>query len=333
MSIEEQIKNLQVQEANLKKAAKDLEIEELKAFAEKLKGKYYKRTTQSVTNQNKWNFVEYVTFGKFVKGDNSDYLHIENSRHGISWHNPVLSVSPWDKKIGFMAGNHKFTLAKTSPYESYSQYLRKGNEYDKYKEGYVLKGFVEVTEGEFMNFLQEYCDLHNTIGDKFSKYLGRIQEYSQMELDFNEMTKFVEIEKLLKSGLTLPEVKQKYMAQIINLFNKDEITELCQYDTVGNKVLSLKIVGGDDGTDYEPYTTRYDLESVCINWAEILYPIRLKLKCKVFDLVKKLENLKPVYNTDNWDVSYSGSYDVSFNHARLNQSTLNKVNELIKSHL
>ncbi len=98
--------------------------------------------------------------------------------------------------------------------------------------------------------------------------------------------------------------------------------------------MNLEITGGNGGTDYEPYTTHYYISSISINWAQVLYPIRTLINGKVMDLVGKLESLRDVYNTSNWECRYDDSgYDASFEKAFLKPIPLEKVNKLIRENL
>jgi len=46
-----------------------------------------------------------------------------------------------------------------------------------------------------------------------------------------------------------------------------------------------------------------------------------------------IEKLTSVYNTDNWNLEWFGSYDVTFGGAKLKSSTLKEINNVIKKHL
>ena len=115
-------------------------------------------------------------------------------------------------------------------------------------------------------------------------------------------------------------------------FTNSQLTELAQYSLTGELGLNLLIVGGNDGSDYEPYITKYVLESVSIDWKQVLYTIRGKLD-SVLDTAADLEKVSAVYNPYNWNVSYDGTYDVSFGGAVLNSPTLAQVNAVIIKHL
>ena len=118
-----------------------------------------------------------------------------------------------------------------------------------------------------------------------------------------------------------------------NFFDaQNRLGELAQYSQSPDKGLSISIEGGNGGTDYEPYTTHYYITGVEIDWAYILYPIRLKLNCKVFDLVDKLNQLSEVKDISNWECNYdTATYDATFHSAKLKTNTLEVVNALINS--
>jgi hypothetical protein len=115
-------------------------------------------------------------------------------------------------------------------------------------------------------------------------------------------------------------------------FSNNELSELTQYNLIGTRGIHNTIEGGDDGTDYEPYTTKYVLHHVSIDWEKVLYTIRTKLD-SVVGTADELRKLSAVYNTNNWYVSYDGQYDVSFNSCTLDSRILSTVNSVIKKHL
>jgi hypothetical protein len=202
---------------------------------------------------------------------------------------------------------------------------------------YLHENCTEITKSQAFHILNSLMgiqtDVFNKIENLFLTPKPITEDY--VEINLQDLLEFKEIDKYLKTNpIPIKEIKSKYRTVINNRFNhKYELESLVQYDLAGENGLYLNIVGGDDGTDYEPYFTRYDLESVNIKWEEILYPIRLKLNCGVFELAEKLKGLSSVYNTGNWRVNYSGSYDVEFISASLNARGLIQINNLIKEHL
>ena len=196
---------------------------------------------------------------------------------------------------------------------------------------------VEITKSQAFHILDSLMEIQTSVFNKIENIFLTPKPITEdyVGINLQDLMEFKEIDKYLKTNpIPVKEIKSKYRTVIENRFNhKHELESLVQYDLAGENGLYLNIVGGDDGTDYEPYVTRYDLEQVKIKWEEILYPIRLKLNCKVFELVEKLESLSSVYNTGNWQVNYSGSYDVNFTSANLNASGLIQINNLIKEHL
>lgn len=196
---------------------------------------------------------------------------------------------------------------------------------------------VEITKSQAFHILDSLMEIQTSVFNKIENIFLTPKPVTEdyVGINLQDLMEFKEIDKYLKTNpIPVKEIKSKYRTVINNRFNhKYKLESLIQYDLAGETGLYLNIVGGDDGTDYEPYVTRYDLEQVKIKWEEILYPIRLKLNCKVFELVEKLEGLSSVYNTENWQVNYSGSYDVNFTSASLNASGLIQINNLIKEHL
>ncbi len=118
-----------------------------------------------------------------------------------------------------------------------------------------------------------------------------------------------------------------------NYFNGTELDELVQYHLTGENGLNISIMSGDDGTDYEPYVTRYYIDYINIDWKQILYPIRTKLE-SVLNTAAELEKYQAIYNIDNWYCDYDTlSYDAQFSKAGLNPSILMEVNNIIKHNL
>lgn len=112
-----------------------------------------------------------------------------------------------------------------------------------------------------------------------------------------------------------------------NYFNSHhELSEFKSYKANDwDKGIYATVQGGNGGTDYEPYTTHYIIESIQIDWKHVLYPIRLSLKCTVEEAENKLKEL----NLD-WDISYNTyGYDATFEYVKCNNYHL--INELIKT--
>jgi len=118
---------------------------------------------------------------------------------------------------------------------------------------------------------------------------------------------------------------------------KGQIEEMVQYEihSKQNAIsgIDLTVMGGDGGTDYEPYVTNYYIDNVVIDWKRVLYNIRHKLKCSVSEMAKKLEKINRTYDPVNWCCTYSGDYDVTFEEARLTALSLKIINNEIKKEL
>lgn len=195
--------------------------------------------------------------------------------------------------------------------------------------------YQECSKEEFesvVNATNKACEAFNST---FEKELNNSTPPAQ-QFTVVELKAISDLVAKLDSGITLGQLTRvaKKVAKY-NYFDKsNQLPELIQYELNGDKGLNLDIRGGDDGTDYEPYTTHYYISKIDINWATILYPIRTLINGKVMDLVSKLEDLKKVYYTSSWECQFDTSgYDASFEKAYLKPRILEQVNSLIKEHL
>lgn len=182
---------------------------------------------------------------------------------------------------------------------------------------------------DFYNKLIPYCETYENkepFTIETEQMIPNIDEAALKRID-DLISSNVDINLLIN---TLSGKVAKY-----NYFNGTILSELAQYNMTGpEKGLNLDIQPGNEGTDYEPYTTRYDLIGVSIDWCHILYPIRTKLSCGIHELAEKLSKLSSVYNRNNWECSYdTRSYDAVFSHAKLLPAPLAEVNALINKNI
>lgn len=208
--------------------------------------------------------------------------------------------------------------------------------------------YQEITLFEFYDAVNTSNSLATDMYTKLKKFLdySKVAEYLRDDTKefipeltlttikkLEDLFKHLDTNKDLKLNTLVKELSGKVARY--NYFNADnQLAELCQYRIGGDKGLFLSIESGNGGTDYEPYTTHYYISNIKLDWAHILYPIRLQLSCKVMDLVNQLENLTSVYNTDNWNCLYDSSgYDAVFSSAELQPQVLQKVNLLIFDNL
>lgn len=195
--------------------------------------------------------------------------------------------------------------------------------------------WVECSLDEFVEVREKALEVNRTIAEEFKKYRNKKLNYERLiEVSSSEKKLLEELmNKIDNSKIQLKDYIRiaKQSAEFFQ-FSNNQLDELGQYSLTGNKGVNNHIVSGDDGTDYEPYTTKYILDSVRIDWKLVLYSIRTKLD-SVVATSEDLESLSAVYNLYNWDVHYDGAYDVSFNGCILNKTTLGQVNSIIKKHL
>jgi len=324
MTTQQQIENLQRQ---LEKEKQDLVfIENAKKL---LEGKYFLDTSSDRTwGKSIRSFGLY--FIKTVKGLKDQGLDIEGNILTIFCDKPKLvHINNYIGELNTLFGHIDI---RTSIWMSRFGCFRRN------EENIILKkDCIEITKDQAFHILSGLMDIQREVYNKLDNLIVSSKEVTEniLDINFTDLLDFIEIEKFLKSNpIPLKEVKSQYRSIISNLFNSNyELESLVQYSLEGKNGLYLKIVGGNGGTDYEPYTTHYYLENVEIRWEEILYPIRQKLNCKVFDLVEKLKNIKSVYSIGNWNITYFGNYDVTFSSASLSENVVGEINSVIKKHL
>lgn len=216
--------------------------------------------------------------------------------------------------------------------------------------GYLHTGYTNTITNSWKQCTEKEMNLASSKCSEWaSKFYSEMSVFVQNDNLFTEESEGIirdfddaALQRLSVLANTLDKVSLKTLVDSIsgkvtkyNFFNRDySLGELAQYNRLGgDKGLNLSIEGGDDGTDYEPYVTRFYISNISIDWAYILYPIRTSLNCKVFDLVEKLSNIKEVYNVSNWECNYDTStYDAKFTSAKLKKDILEKVNKTIKAH-
>ncbi len=348
-TIEEQIKKLELEKENLQKQANEKELNSWKDKVQSLKGKYFKAVqTLGYRDKVNHNAIVYIKIlgNKVIDKINSADLAISSMR---------IACTPvgWTRKEGklkYKIGINNIQIPKKKSSVDYEQQIKSGNfwDYDWRTVKRIEKGipsfeydsllwFEPCTEKEYFEVERKLAILSKNFFEEMYMYVGKQGFNEETEEMIPEITEAMisQVDDLLKSGCNIKELKDSLLGKVAkwNYFNGNTLPELAQYSLNGDKGLFLDIVGGDDGSDYEPYTTRYYINNVNIHWETILYPIRTKLK-SVLETAKQLENLKAVYDTSSWKCNYSTySYDAVFENAKLNQNVLEKVNAIIKENL
>lgn len=351
IDIDLEIRQLEIKKAQLEKTKKEEELIVWKSKVKSTIGKVYKDVSTAGYN-NKVN-TNYITYYKVYGIREID--KVNEARLGV--HTMKIGCTPvgWTRKEGSL--KYKVGVNSLSkgikPDKNYENGIVTGNTYTHdwlEIQGFYNNSNVPVPRYSGGNFeecsLQEFYQVEEKLGKLSKEFYDEMIPYVNSKYKFTEETEGMlpDIDEatikriddvLQQSGVDLKKLATLYSGKIAkwNYFNGTTLPELAQYNQFGDKGLSLNIKAGDDGTDYEPYTTRYYIQSVSIDWNHILYPIRTKLK-SVLETTKQLENCKEVYYKSNWECNYdSSTYDVYFQNAKLNSETLKKINEIIKSNL
>lgn len=294
-----------------------------------LEGKYFLDETNDYHYKSRGRFLNLMFVNSIKEYSNGDFVF-----DGLAFSlyaNPtkIIKSNSFSSNLTAQFANIDITANK---------WFTRFKSFNRNKTNITLKeGCVEITKEKAIYILSSLIDIQNEVYNKLENLFVSTKEVVEdsVVINFQDLKDFKNIDLFLKNNpIPIKEIKPKYKSIIQNRFNsRYELEELVQYDLKGESGLYLNIVGGDDGTDYEPYVTHYYIEEVKIKWEEILYPIRLKLNCKVFELVEELDSIKGVYSIGNWDVNYSGSYDVDFNRASLSRTMVSEINNVIKKHL
>lgn len=198
--------------------------------------------------------------------------------------------------------------------------------------------YLECSVDEFNDVREIVLEQNKEAKKTFEKYVGIQKGYyanNVLEVTVTDRKLLEDLLKKVQEGKVslndiVPFAKSKLE---FYPYQNNQLTYFEQRKQEGDKTgMNLSIDSGDDGTDYEPYVTRYILRAINIDWKRVLYLIRHKLD-SVIKTAEDLEKLTSVYNSDNWDLNWFGSYDVSFDGATLNKNILKEINGVIKKHL
>lgn len=353
--LDKQIQELEKQKKVLQEEQANKLLKEWEDKVRGLTGKYFKEfRAYGYRDKVCTNYITYVKVLGCYKIDK-----VGEAELSVKTINIACTPVGWTRKEGklkYIVGENAFSTNKKVEYKS-TEVLESGKKYmsDRFylrsifdtggiasgygsglanwyspileEEFFEVEAKLATLSKEFYNEMLPYCN------DGGSYHKAFTEETEEMISEIDEAT-IKRIDDVLKSGINIKELKEtsgkvaKY-----NYFNGVELPELAQYTLSGDKGCFLNIQGGDDGTDYEPYTTRYYIQSISIDWKTILYPIRTKLK-SVLDTASQLVGLEEIYHADNWDCNYdTSSYDAYFLNAKLKKPILDKVNKIIKTNL
>jgi hypothetical protein len=362
--IDQEIKDLQKKASVLLKEKESQKREEKIKINKSIIGKFYKKIESSsggrnMVRTNKVSFVRVIDFirytdGKIMYGEDSESLLSESFSISFSPAGWKLIEDRFDstlKRLAYISGENKVSvnvLKYHRPGKAISGSSRYEHSYFRAKEindkGQVYDGYgwwKPCTKEEFYSAYKDALDHSSSFFKKMSKYSKKYDcttEKMIPHLDDITLTKVSDFMKAVEDQkLDLDTLLGTLHGKIApkTYFNNDlEIIELRQSHLNSDGTgLNLTICGGDEGTDYEPYTTKYFVEKVDIDWKTILYPIRTKIK-SVLTTARELENLSEVYDVDNWLCSYDTSmYDAVFHNAVLDKDILDSINKTIKSNL
>ena len=348
MTIQDKIKQLEEEKTKLEKQLVLDEKATEDALCGALVGKYFKSTNTILFNENPVpsGYISYIKFNQFhgKKQFSVNRFDFHLIKPGFKIHNNnLVFVNGQNQTIFSLQNYFKRSEVNSGKSHSYPTLCLQSITPEYFVVQYdTHKRWEECTEEEYLSAMQDSIDCARSFYNTMSKYVtlepfyakhNEVLEYMN-PVNYEKLNQLVtqvkdgkvSLEKLLLAGGKIA----KY-----NFFDSNcQLSELNQYDINGDKGLHLSIVGGDGGTDYEPYVTHYYIDNVKIDWPYILYPIRQRLSCKVFDLVEKLENEKLIYAVSSWDCFFNTStYDAHFEYASLKPHALAKVNQIIKENL
>lgn len=333
--LELKLKQLEQEKQKLEKQVLKEAEEEKNKLGKSIEGKYFKSVGIGGTSNNSSYIIQYCKIGTFSKCRDTDYIYDKVLQVTICFNKQKLSRSSWKTTLDL-----QYPILKTYITDTKENGFTINNSYrvheiskDSKSVRFSSNWYKEVSETEF-NWAYSVCsEIADIYFDKFYPALDNSYPQVHESISYLEIENLVELNKLLANGMSIADIKR--VAGRVKKYNHFDsrglLAELCQYDTTGQNGLNLRIVGGNDGTDYEPYTTHYYVGSVNIDWPTILYPIRTTLK-SVLDCAEALSNLSELYYPDNWEVKYDNStYDAMFEYCKLRDYYLGLVNDTIKS--
>lgn len=348
------IQELEKQLAEARAAEANAGIEEWTEQVKTVIGKYYKRVVcLGYGDKVNTNYLHYVKILGL-----SDKPKIKKEASLVIY--PMnLAITPvgWTRKEGKLSYKNtvnKFQTTKVTK-RDYTKQIENGKLYEyartniySIEDGCIQLGYSrgdswkECTQEEFEDVERLSNQLCKEFYDKLIPYCVTKNNYKPFTLETEQMIPNIDeaalkrIDDLISSKTDINLLINTLAGKVAryNYFNGTILPELAQYHISGNGGMLLNIYGGDDGTDYEPYVTRYYIGRVNIDWPHILYPIRTKLSCGVHELAEKLSDIKEVYNPSSWLCSYnSRGYDAVFEHAKLLPGPLAKVNAVINANI
>lgn len=364
-TIEQQIADLEKQKQQLEKDKLNSIRDKKIAVNRAVVGKYFKLCSSYKYRERVGNnhityvkVVDHVRYndGKIMYGEDSDHLVAEFLKidySPVGW--KLIQVGN-TSRLAFVSGTNSLCMDLKKHYKEGISTI--GSRYD-YSYFYPKEWwpetktvvdssdnrYIECSKEEFYDAYNEVLNYANGFYHTAHKYFKTGQYITENTHASEEMVADItpamiqRVSDLIAhtdaTGITLNKMALELAGRVqkFNYFNGTKLDELAQYSLRGRLGLNLTILPGDDGTDYEPYVTKYYIESIGLDWKNILYPIRIKLK-SVMATVAQLEDLKDVYNVHNWDCVFNTStHDATFTHAKLQWRVLEQVNEVIKNNL
>lgn len=362
MDIDTQIKELESKKRQLEQKQTQDKIEQKKVLNRSVIGKFFKITNRysygGVVGTNRIKYVRVIDFirysdGKIMYGEESENLISENFNieySPVGWKLVPDKNNSKNKRLAFTSGQNKTiidvkkyhkegsSVGGTSLYEH--SYFKVASIDEK---GLVYDGrewWTPCTGTEYYSAYRDSLNYANGYFETMSKYFNKFNHETEEMIPYMDDVMLLKVANFLEN-ITTQNINIDMLVNTLSgkvgkynyINNNFELSELAQYSTQPQQGMDIKIVGGDDGTDYEPYTTHYYIVSIDIDWKHILYPIRTHLK-SVLETEKQLLKLKNIYNSSNWDCNYDTStYDATFHSVKLHINNLKEINEVIKNNL
>ena len=323
------------------------------AMNAKVIGKCFKyvsngHNTQTITYIKVLDFVRYKD-GKLMYGlDHTSLLCEDVSltaskpgyviQHGDirylgTYQNTRLPIRKHYTKDVVIGGDNRYAYG----YASITEIIERPGQTPFYKFGSYNNFYLECSEAEYISAMETCLAVNALTREKMKPLLGKelktfdyVQEIALADKKLLEelLVKINDKTVNLKDMITIAKKTRNFYQ-----FTDNKLSDLTQSRVYGDDTgMKLTIEGGDGGTDYEPYITCYNLLYVDIEWEKVLYLLRHKLD-SVLKTAADLRAYKAIYNTNNWNLTWSGSYDATFEGAVLLSSTLAGVNAIIKKHL
>lgn len=300
-----------------------LEFEQLDILKESPMGLFL------LLNTKKYNSLA-LNFNKEIEGNDFN-IYIEDKKTKIqrvnnhtSWWNDYILIEIKDNEIKNIKLVNRCEINEIHAFCETGIFRKDGKKLNIWSKKHTLKDIKKI-------YAKSYNQLYLVTKDLFQGEDTNINFDDDKQLVINP--DYENIIRKLKSKI--PDFNDIKMLESVSLYyfydDNCQLSNLETYISNPDKGITFEVVGLGGDSDYEPYITRFELEWVKINWKQILYPIRNKLK-SVLKTAEQLEQL--CITKDEWDIHYNSYFhDSYFQSISLGNTLIQMINNVIQKNL